>query len=223
MKKIVLGVMVVSMIAAGTAKADTLVYSASIPLSLTDWSDVVSIPRFDPALGTLNSIQFMVMAHIEGATFYENQETAPTDVSLTLSAELSLMRPDTSAILTATPSTTVNETAGAFDGVLDFDGPSGSTFSNLFADVMQSATSPLPLSDLALFTGVLPIDLPISASGNSFGSGPGNWIFGFSLSASADVEVTYEYTPIPEPGSAVLGSLGGLLVFRRRRASGVKA
>ncbi len=220
MKRTLLTAAVLTILSAGTASADIIVFNDSIPLTTTDWSEVVTVPRFDPALGTLNSVQFMVMAHIEGAAFYENQEAAPTDVSLTLSADLTLLRPDASIIISASPSTNVMETADAYDGVLDFDGLSGSYFSSLFADVMQSHTSPLPLSDLALFTGLTPIDLTVEATGNSFGSGPGNWIFGFMLAASADVKVTYDYTPIPEPASVAMALSGGwMFFFHRRRRS----
>lgn len=218
MIKSVLGACIALGCVAFTAKADVLTYNASVLLTDTDWTQSVSIPKFDPSLGTLTSIDFSMLAHIEGSSFYENQEAAPTMVSLTLAAEMSLLRPDMSSIITVNPSTNVGELAGASDGVLDFGGTSGNTFNNLFADILQTATSPLPASDLALFTGLGNILLPVSAMGDSSGAGPGNWIFGFALAASADVTVKYNYTPVPEPTSAASLAICGLgMLLRRRR------
>ena len=217
MIKSVLGACIALGCVALTAKADVLTWNASVPLTDTDWVQNVSIPKFDPSLGTLTSIDFSMTAHIEGSSFYENQETSPTMVSLTLAAEMSLLRPDMSSLITVNPSTTVGELAGAFDGMIDFGGTSGNTFNNLFADITQSASSPPPASDLALFTGLGNILLPVSAMGDSSGAGPGNWIFGFALAASADVTVKYNYTPVPEPTSAATLVLAGLGLLLRRR------
>jgi hypothetical protein len=203
--------------AISAARADLLSYTDSVPLMTTDWKDTVTLPRFDPALGTLDAVSFRLSAHIEGTAFYENQDPGPADVQLRLSAILTLARPDHSILLTANPSTLVMETAAGNDGVLDFDGPAGSTFNNLIADLNANGSSPPPASDLLLFTGISPIVLPVTAYGDSYGKGPGNWIFGFLLAASAEVEVTYDYTPIPEPASLALALLGAWPMLMRRR------
>lgn len=202
--------------AAPTVQAATLSYSDSIPVGLTDWSDTVTIPQFDPALGTLDSIEFKLTGVVEGLAFYESLEPEPKAVEMTLSAHLSLMRPDLSLIVDVSPSNTVMELAAGYDGTEDFDGPSGSTFVMFSAPTMATTVSPPPASDLTLFTGVGTVDLPVTAFASSFGSGPGNWVFGFITSAGADVMVTYTYTPIPEPATLLVVA-AGLIGLRTRR------
>lgn len=192
-------------------------YSDLVSVTPTDWTLSVTIPKFDPALGILNSIEFELIGHIEGTAYYENFENMDADISLTLSASILLTRPDLSTLLTVTPSVLILEHPDAFDGAWDYDGDSGSTFAALSTDATVSAISPPPISDLVLFTGLGNIVLPISATANSTGSGPGNWIFGFSTDAGADVNVTYCYTPIPEPTTLALLLPGAIAAIGRRR------
>lgn len=184
------------------AKADTISFSASHPMSTTNWTDALAFPKFDPSLGTLTGIHFHLQGGVEGQVEFENMDSQPATVRTFLQAEITLYRPDRSIIILTIPVHDTIDNVTAFDGVLDFGGTSGRSYLGLTASDSSSADSPPPESDIALFTGPGTIALPIHAVGTSFASGAGNLIAQFSTSASALVGVTYIYEPPPPPTGA---------------------
>lgn len=212
-------VLAVSFCAMGStnANAEQLIVNDTISVTVTDWSDSLTIPQFNPALGTLQSVKIVLNGHVEGSAAYESLDNDPALVNLDLVAEIILTRPDASVLVSVLPLANVSENAGAFDGAIDFDGDSGSTFDGLSADEMDMTTLNSP-ADLLLFTGLGNVLLPISANGQSAATGPGNITQLFSTSAGADVQVTYTYAAVPEPASCVLAcaALAGLAVIGRR-------
>jgi len=203
------------------ASAGTVTYSDSIDLTSTNWSDTVSIQKFDASLGTLVSIEFTLSGHVEGTIRFESMDSSPTTVDACLKAEIELRRPDDSLIVETFPLASVSEDVTAYDGVMDWGGTSGRTYDGLSGDKTETLVSPPPSSDLALFTGTGSIVLPIVATGCSTASGGGNLISQFITSASAYVEVTYTYDEpaIPEPATLLLlvSGVSGLVFARSRR------
>lgn len=207
---ILAGVMAIS----GNVSAASVSFSDSSTLTPTNWTDTLSFSKFNPALGTLNSVTFKLTGNVSGSAGYESQDTSPTIVSLDLAALLTLMRPDTSTLVTSLPVANVIDNATAWDGTNDNAGTSGSTFSTLSASVTETASSS-SAGDLALFTGPGIINLDVFAKGTSSGNGGGNLTTQFVTNAAADVTVTYNYTsPVPVPaavwlfGSGLLGLVG---------------
>ena len=92
-------VLVGGTLAAVSARADLLSFSASYPAAsgefqIPDWSSAVTIPKFDPSLGVLNSITFRLSGTVQGSAQSENTSTsAGNDITLNLSASLQLFRP----------------------------------------------------------------------------------------------------------------------------------
>jgi hypothetical protein len=222
--KLATGISAMAVCASITCSAVTITHSQDLALQTLAWSNAVSIPKFNPLLGTLTKITYTLAGHIEGDARGESLDASPATVNLNLAASLTLRRPDQSIILTDLPSISRSFNASAFDGTIDFGGTSGQTFSGLISDVTETASSPpLLLSDLALFTGTGDILLPVVAAGTSSGTGAGNLITQFSTRASARVTVEYEYTPstVPEGGMTLvtlavgLLSLGGLRRYWR--------
>lgn len=211
----VLGGLLTTVAAASAATINHGPYSIS--LSSTNWTDALSVPLFDPALGTLTSIEFNLSGHVEGSALFESLDASPATVTMDLQAEIELQRPDFSTITTVIPVANTVDNVAAYDNVLDFGGTSGRTYADLTGDDSINFTSPPPLSDLALFTGIGTISLPITATGASAASGAGNLITQFSTSASAEASVTYIYEVIPEPASLSLLAIGGIAMLRRRR------
>jgi len=195
--------------------------SASVPLAETDWASSVSITKFDPALGTLNSIEIELQAHMEGTAKFEHRGGSAATVTTYLSADLLVQRPDLSDLVGAWPTATTVDNVSGFDGTVDFGGTSGVTHAGLSADLTNS-TLTSSAADLALFTGTGNIELPVVATAGSAATGSGNMLFDFTNLASADVKVTYNYAPVPEPSTLVglvgMGLAGLALVWRRRRA-----
>ena len=207
-----------SIIIASSVSADTITSSYSIPWSDTDWDAFFDVAKFDPTLGTLNSIAFTFQGDIQGSADFENRSSSPAQVTLKLSSILQLQRPDSTLLVEAIPLYDITTNVTAYDNVLDYGGTSGHTYSGLTASKTESYVSSL-LSDLTLFTGSGNINLPVTATATSRISGPGNLIGGFSTEASALATITYDYTPVPEPSSmvALLAGMGGLAGLIRRR------
>jgi len=193
----------------------TQCFTDSVPLQSTNYMSTVSIPKFNPALGTLQTIQFTLSGNVQGTARAESLDASPTIVNTTFSANLTLTRPDLTVIVVTIPIANFNDSFSAFDGVIDFAGTSGITHSGINANDSDFVISPPPLSDLVLFTGAGNIVLPVSAVGSSIASGSGNLITQFTTEASATVEVCYTYevnTPpvFTEPtcGSTYMASAG---------------
>lgn len=203
------------------ASAETQDHSNWISSTKTNWEDTLVFPLFDPALGTLNCIQFCLTGKVDGSSRFENLDSEPAKVTMDLYSVITLYRPDMTQIVVAIPLISTSDNVSAYDGITDYLGTSGRTYDLLSASKQVCVTSPPPVGDLALFTGVGNIILPVSAAGYSSGSGAGNLQLEFSTVAAADVRVRYCYDPIPEPSAAVLFVLGltpvvGALRLRRR-------
>ena len=177
------------------ATGSTLTFSSSIPVTNTNWSLSVSLPKFDPAQGVLNSVTLTLDGHIEGQAAVESTDASQTTITTQFRADITLARPDNSVIAIVIPQVDNMVTLASFDGTIDFAGPSGMTFANLMQNASQSVTSPPPISDLALYTGVGNIVLPVTAVGTSIATGSGNVITQFTTKASAVVTIVYQFTP----------------------------
>lgn len=205
------------------AQGATLSYSAAEAMATTNWTDVLSFSKFDTSLGTLTSIRFDLTGVVQGIGNAESLDASPTSVTLSLGSLLGLTRPDHSTLVLANPVFSQNFDLMAYDGVIDFGGTSGATTGNVSASGANFFVSS-DAGDLALFSapGGGTIDLGLSASGNSYGSGSGNLITQFRTGAAGSAQVTYTFTPLAtlaEPGSLALicGGLGLVGAARRRR------
>ena len=194
MRKLLTTTVVTALLAvACTANAAIITHTDSIAIDSTNWTDGMDIPKFDPSLGTLNSVTFTLTGDVVGSAAYESWDAEPATITLNLGAVIRLKRPDNSIIWISVPTVSVTEGAAAFDLTTDFDGDSGSTFNNLTATDTTSVTSSTP-ADKALFTGAGNIVLPTMASGASNGSGAGNLVQKFQTKAGASLIVEYDYT-----------------------------
>ncbi len=177
----------------------TVTSSDTVPLMTTGWSSHVRLDKFDPDLGTLTGLVITLTGTIQGQAQYESLNNKGSNITLSFSSNISVFRPGGASLITnAVPHQQFMELAPPYDGITDFGGSSGNTFPGIIAVAMSSHSSPMPISDLSLFTGVAgtgfagTITLPVVANGTSTGSGAGI-ILQFMQQATATVEVRYTY------------------------------
>ena len=203
----ILALAAVSTLAAGVARADFSSYSTnSLP-------GVITVPKFNPTLGHLDSITFSMTGHVQGRSQVENLGPASgPEVKLTLGSSLALTRPGGGApLVVATPIVINTFTLGAFDGVFDYAGASGATFSGLTGSKFNQFSYASD-ADKALFTGTGNTDLLLSAVVFSHINVGSPVVSHFDTETRALVTVVYNYSrssAVPEP--RVYGAVGALL------------
>ena len=202
------------------ALAGQTTVSDSIPLQLTNWNENLTIPQFNPALGTLDSISIRFEVNIEGRIGVENTSPVPEVLQATLGSEMRLFAPDlVTQLLFLEPSSPFpNINLTEYDGNTDFGGTSGFT-TPLLTDARTGFLSvpPRGILTLAMFTGTGNVVFPASAQGNSdFEGDTGNEASFFNLSAAARLIVTYFYTGEKQPCEPNVKDVpGSLLLYPR--------
>jgi hypothetical protein len=188
-------------------------YSDSIVESPLDWSPLnlkeLSVPRFDPNLGTLRTVSLKFDFSGNASVSVENLDNSPRSVEMDIQIKSSLKKEDNSVLTT---STTLFDLAncqlGAFDGVSDFLGvssfsnpniPFGATSFDLF---LQSG-----IDDLSYFIGNQDIVLKAETKSLIYGSYPDNVNVRVFAKGSANIFVVYSYlaAPCESKGTATLG------------------
>jgi len=208
-------------ISMATSSAAVQTFVDEIPTSNTTWNNTIAFPQFDSSLGTLTEVRFELAGTVQGQASAESLDASASTVTLDLLSTITLSYPDPSlgVITTSLPVVSTTQAFLPFDGAIDFAGTSGSTSGLLTATDTANANL-ATAGDLALFTGTGFVTLPLTAVGNSSGSGAGNLTTLFDTDAGATVTVEYDFDPVPEP--AALSLLGiaailGLFCFRHRR------
>jgi len=191
-------------------------HGASVPLTSTDFTSSMALPKFDTSMGILTGISIRVDATVFGSIGVENLTPGPASISYSLEALIRLEKPDHSLFAEVLPLFPLSDDFDAFDGILNFEGQSGETH----RDVAASSTETVDVSpgDFAFFEGAGSISLPLIGRGSA--PAPQGFRFFEITAAGADVTVTYSYTPtsqdIPEPAPLAVALFGmlGLVLLR---------
>jgi hypothetical protein len=181
-----------------SVKAATLSHDVSVPVQKTNFKTSINIPKFNPELGTLDSVKLLLGGEVQGSIRLESEDAAPAYITADLAAEVSLLRPDNTILLTTLPKASVSANLSTYDGITDFSGTSGKKIEGLSDRKIESTTL---TNNFGLFIGSGNINLPVLAAAKSSGSGAGNLVQGFNTNAGANVQVIYNYTlrqpPLP--------------------------
>jgi hypothetical protein len=170
--------------------------SAAFTPFTTGASQTQSVAQFNPALGTLDSVQIILNGTLTSDVKVENLDAAPATVNAQVNGNLSLQGPG-GTLLSVTPSITDNSTQlSAYDGVLDYGGSSGHDFGEQSASAQQTITL---TNNLSAWEGNGNVSLTETAQSSSTVSGSGNEQVHISSQGSGTVTVIYTYTPAPPP------------------------
>jgi hypothetical protein len=217
--KLILGTLVLLAVLLNSAGAATVQYDATpIPPTKTDWVGLlISLPQFNPALGTLTAVEVTFESAVVGEVGVENLADVTSDVDLSLSAVTEFRRGAT-LVLTLNPSHAETKSLPAHDGNLDWGGTSGAIYAG-FTGTDSDTYVPAVLAD---WIGVSTVDFTVSATATSQTNGTGNIASYYKTNADAKAAVKYTY--IPEPASLLAFSAGLIGTFgaaaRRRRQQG---
>jgi hypothetical protein len=173
------------------ASAETVYYCDSIPLKLTNWNSNVTLPKFDPEMGTLTGVDLKSVSNLSLGIIMENRDLMPANYSVSIFSGFVVVLPNSDII-----SINVNHTTGGslsgYDGKIDNSGTSGLNSSVVVSSepVLKSLSS---IDDFIADSPGESISLPVNASIKSQRNVPGNSNSEISLMAGAQVCVSYTY------------------------------
>lgn len=230
MKKVSLVVAMFALlcIVGSAASAATIVQTANLSASRTDVNTTLSVAQFNSSLGTLNSVKFDLDSSFTSTLTWKNTGAGVGYVTWgVVDPAIKLSAPDSSMLISdqlgwiifvGTPSAPVSPKTS---GIKVLSGATYSDSKSIFGAYSQTIDS-----GLSAYVGGGNVELPFGASVPGFGFQVfgGNGDYTLTTVASGNLTVTYDYTaettPVPEPSSilALVGGLGSLLAFRKRRA-----
>lgn len=174
-----------------TASAETVSYCDSIPLKVTDWNSSVTLPKFDPEMGTLTGVDLKSVSNLSLGIRVESKNRKPANYSVSIFGGFVVVLPNSDSI-----TINVNHSSGGrlsgYDGNMDYSGASGYNSSEVFAGepVFKSYPS---IDDFIAVSSGESITLPVNVSINSMTKVPGNSNSDISLMAGVQVCISYNY------------------------------
>jgi hypothetical protein len=175
------------------AATRTITRTANFPSTVTDWSATRPILQFDPALGTLKSVDITIAGQVVSSIKTESLDREPQTVTGEVGGTITVELPGKT--LQAKPLAKAGTfDAAPYDGTSDFAGLSGHDFGT--TAVSDSATGKITAAVLAQYVGTGNVDASATVAALSRTTGGGNVLNEIRTTASADVTVVYTYVPV---------------------------
>lgn len=159
----------------------------------------ISVPGFNPALGTLVGVKCHIGMHELMDVQGENQSPVPAALEWKTVVGIRMSALDSTVLFDQRfPERTIGQRCAPFDGLTDFAGPSGFTVTlKSVLDVLSVYATAQPAA-LARFVGPGPRPFLVThTGGNLFTASTGNTTATLSHKVWARFVVTYVYTPAP--------------------------
>ena len=200
------------------AALSTMTVTASVAPQLAGFYDVpVTFQKFDPGLGKLSSVEIILQGTGEISQQYEN--TADFSSSKHVHQTLNLVLTTQNAggsFLSAHQNENHKYSAGAFDGDIDFAGPSGD--SAIYGVDISKTKVVQSRPNLAMFTGSDLAQMFLSSQ-TYFRVSPSDKhsIVEAQALVGADISIIYNYISAPEPAwyGMFAGALGLVCTLRK--------
>lgn len=181
-----------------------------------DWNITgINVPQFNPSLGTLTAITYRAEGTVAGTAKGENTGGSAATITLNLQATISTAGPLFSTFSTI-PLATQNFSATVWDGVTDFAGGSGRTYTGLTGSDFDSSTvnnsNPLWAFFLATYVGTGNVSgtASFAAIGSSQATGSANVATEFNATAGGRLFIDYTYNEIQVPEASTYAAVGFL-------------
>ena len=181
-----------------SASAERIDYCDSIAEEYAGWSSNVTLPKFDPELGTLRAVDLSCEMNLSQEVMIENENPNPVNYTLILAGELTVELPSSDGLSISFNQSTAGNLSG-YDGDTDYQGSSGSK--SVIPIPTEAATK--SIADINDFLANAPnetIVLPVVVDASSQTKTSGKSNSGVLSKAGAKVCVSYTYDLKPEDG-----------------------
>ena len=190
----------------------TVCHDGALARQRTEVDADISVPGFDPALGRLLEVQVPTQSlHLDTDARFENTAQTAVTFAETMTYRIAFTSPGglpSPAPITGSLPRVPSQTLAAFDGTLDYLGPSAVTQPSTSRDEAAGAVSSTDPGVLAALSGG-PVAFHVATDiGEVFTGGGGNVEFQINTFASAAVRVCYRYAP-PAPPPTTPTTVGG--------------
>lgn len=149
------------------------------------------LSQFNPALGTLQSIQIKVDGRIISDIKLENLDDEASVVSGTVAGNVLVSGPGFNLNVNIAGNAAISRTLPAFDGIIDFAGTSGVSLGSTTATGTNTQT--LTGSAMSSYIGTGSVNLSFLAQATTQASGGGNLTANISNLGGGTVTVIYSY------------------------------
>jgi hypothetical protein len=200
------------------------------PPEATNFSKIISIDKFDPSLGVLQTILLTFNGNVAGEFGVDNEGPSAASGTYNLEAEVKLSQSILGDLFTLNPSKT-GDFSVARDGAdvrADFIGDDSQIVTGITGTKQGTKTysSATDSGILSSFTGTGKLDFLVDAKAKSSATNPnsGNIAQFFTTNAGANFTITYTYNPpvrVPEASANIgVGLLAaGVMMTQLKRIS----
>lgn len=183
----------------GSTRADQICHTVAVPTTATTFDVEIAIPRFDTALGTLQTIVVTFEVEATVSSQLECVGSTPYVGALIPGVSAVVSAPDSTLLANGSTTSSSACSLAAFDGNVDFQGLSGVTVPSTALPGLAVSGSSSDPDVLDLYSGT-PGDPGLSGTrvrvdGIGTHSGTGSAVASFTTQAAVSVTVCYTYEP----------------------------